>query len=373
VVAKPGKKAPRSLGRRIRLAVCGFACLLLVALLSGCQAISYYRQAIAGQCQILTHEKSIHKLIADPATPAPLKAKFESILKIRQFAEEQLHLPAGKSYLYYVDLHRPYVVWNVNIAPALSLEPVTWWFPVVGRASYRGYFNGQAATNYATNFAAKFAQSNWDIYIDGIETYSTLGWFKDPLLNTFIDEPETYLAEIIFHELTHRRLFIAGDTDFNEALATFVSMEGVRRWYLASGAPQGYDRYKAGLEQDHQFVDLITATRAQLQEVYTDPKLSDPEKLTRKQQIITDLRARHNALKASWGGKSPFDEWFAEPINNAKLNTISAYYDLVPAFAALLRADNNDLEKFFQDAARLRKLPLTMRHQELQGYLNTKS
>lgn len=346
--------------------VCGLVCLLLVAVLSGCQAISFYRQAIAGQCQILTHQQPITNLIADPKTPAPLKAKFEQILKIRQFATEQLHLPAGQSYINYVDLHRPFVVWNVNVAPALSLAPKTWWFPVVGRASYRGYFSGQAATNYAE----KFAKQGFDIYVDGIETYSTLGWFKDPLLNTFIYEPDSYLAEIIFHELTHRKLFVPGDTDFNEAFATFVSMEGVRRWYLASSAPQGYDRYRAGLDKDHQFIDLVMAARAKLQAMYDDPKLTVAEKLARKEEIIAQLRAQHDALKASWGGKSPFDDWFSEPINNAKLNTISAYYDLVPAFAALLRANQADLEKFFQEVARLGKLPLPQRHQELEAYLH---
>ena len=251
-----------------------------------------------------------------------------------------------------MDLHRPYVVWNVNIAPALSLAPKPWWFPVVGRASYRGYFSEKGATNYAE----KFAKQGWDIYVDGIETYSTLGWFKDPLLNTFIHEPDSYLAEVIFHELTHQRLFVPGDTDFNEAFATFVSMEGVRRWYLASATPQGYDRYRAGLDQDHQFVNLVMAARDQLQAMYADSKLTVAEKLARKQDIIAQLRSRHEALKTSWGGKSPFDEWFTEPINNAKLNTISAYYDLVPAFAALLSANHGDLEKFFQDVARSRKI-----------------
>jgi predicted aminopeptidase len=346
--------------------LCGAFCGLLVAVLSGCQAITFYKQAIGGECEILTHEQPISKLLADPKTPAALKAKFAEILKIRQFAAEQLHLPTGQSYLKYVDLHRPYVVWNVNVAPALSLAPKTWWFPVVGRASYRGYFTEEAATNYANGYAKK----GWDVYVDGIETYSTLGWFKDPLLNTFIDEPDSYLAEVIFHELTHQRLFVPGDTDFNEAFATFVSMEGVRRWYLASSNPQGYEHYHGGLEQDRQFVSLVMTARNELQSMYDDPKLDESAKLARKQEIIAQLRARHQALQASWGGKSPFEEWFAEPINNAKLNTVSAYYDLVPAFAALLRSDHGDLEKFYQDVARLGKLPILKRHQELDAYLH---
>ena len=337
----------------------------MAAALSGCQALRYYQQAIAGQCQILVHEQSIPKLLADPKTPAPLRAKFEAILGIRRFAAQQLNLPAGQSYLKYTDLHRPYVVWNVTIAPALSLNPKTWWFPIVGRASYRGYFHELPARRYAGDFSKK----GWDVYVDGIEAYSTLGWFNDPILNTIINEPDSELAETIFHELAHRRLFVPGDTDFNEAFATAVASEGVRRWFLAASTPLAYDRYRAGLAQDHQFVDLIMAARAQLQALYDNPKLSDTAKLSAKQDIIAQLRARHAQLKASWGGQSPFDQWFAEPINNAKLNTISAYYDLVPAFDALLRANGGDLEQFYQAVARLAKLPVPERHRQLESYL----
>jgi predicted aminopeptidase len=205
--------------------------------------------------------------------------------------------------------------------------------------------------------------------VDGIETYSTLGWFNDPILNTFVNEPDSELAETIFHELTHRRLFVPGDTDFNEAFATANASEGIRRWFQAASNSAAYDRYRAGLEKDHHFIDIVMAARAQLQAVYEDPHLSDTAKLARKQDIITQLRARHAELKASWGGKSPFDEWFDEPINNAKLNTISAYYDLVPAFNALLAANGGDLEKFYEAVARLGKLPLPERHRQLEAYL----
>jgi predicted aminopeptidase len=337
----------------------------MAAALSGCQAVRFYQQAVAGQCQILLHAQSIPKLLADPQTPASLKAKFGAILKIRQFAADQLRLPAGKSYLKYTDLHRDYVVWNVNISPALSLEPKTWWFPIVGRASYRGYFHELPARHYAGDFS----QKGWDVYVDGVETYSTLGWFNDPVLNTFINEPDSELAETIFHELAHRRLFVPGDTDFNEAFATAVASEGLRRWFLAASNAPAYDRFRADLDKDHQFVGLIMAARAQLQAVYDDPSLSDAAKLSRKQDIIAQLRARHAELKASWGGKSPFDQWFDEPINNAKLNTISAYYDLVPAFDALLRANGGDMEQFYQAVARLAKLPMPERHLQLQSYL----
>jgi predicted aminopeptidase len=337
----------------------------MAAALSGCQNAAYYGQAIAGQCEILARRQPIPQLLADPKTPAPLQAKFRAILQIRQFASDQLKLPAGQSYLKYTDLHRPFAVWIVNVAPALSLNPKTWWFPIVGRASYRGYFHENSARLYAQ----KFANQGWDVYVDGVETYSTLGWFKDPILNTFINEPDSYLAGVIFHELAHQRLFVPGDTSFNEAFATAVASEGVRRWFLADSTPEAYERYLAGLAQEHQFVDIVMAARARLQALYDNPKLSDAAKLSGKQDIIAQLRAKHAALKASWGGQSPFDQWCNHPINNAKLNTVSAYYDLVPAFDALLRACGGDLEKFFQAVARLAKLPVPERHRQLASFL----
>jgi predicted aminopeptidase len=345
-----------------RLLVLALACLLMALTLSGCQTIGFYRQAIAGEYEILAHQQPIPDLITNSQTTPALKTKFEQVLQIRRFAEQNLSLPAHKQYLNYVDLHRPYVVWNVNVAPALSLTPKTWWFPIIGRASYRGYFVEEQARRYAANFEKK----GWDVYVDGVETYSTLGWFHDPILNTFINEPESYLAEVIFHELTHQRLFVAGDTEFNESLATFVSEEGVHRWFQASNHPEGYDRYHQGLERERDFVQLVISARNRLQAVYSDNQLTDAAKLQRKSEVIEQLRADYAALKTKWGEKkSGYDHWFAEPINNAKLNTVSAYFDLVPGFRALLGDNRGDLNGFFAAAEKLAKLPPQARHDAL--------
>ena len=352
-------------GGRTRLAMMVLLCLVMPVCFSGCQALSFYRQAIAGECQILARQESITNLMANPKTPPKLKAKFGQVLKIRQFAAQELKLPADGNYLKYTDLRRPCVVWNVNVAPALSLEPKTWWFPVVGRASYRGYFDEAGARRYA----ARWEKKGWDVYVDGVAAYSTLGWFRDPLLNTFIFEPEADLAELIFHELGHRRLYVSGDTDFNEAFATEVAAEGLRRWFAASSNPKAAQEHQAAFAREKQFVQLVMDTRRELEAVYGDGRLPDAEKLRRKEEIIGKLRARYAAVKQAWGGQSGYDEWFAEPINNAKLNTVSTYYDLVPAFQALLRANGGDLEKFYGAVAALGKLPVGKRHEALREYL----
>ena len=110
-----------------------------------------------------------------------------------------------------------------------------------GSLKYRGYFSEPDARRYAAGLRKK----GYDVYVDGVEAYSTLGWFADPLLNTFIHHSEAELAEIIFHELGHQRLFLPGDTDFNEAFATAVAEEGVRRWYRAKGDDGGLPAYLA--------------------------------------------------------------------------------------------------------------------------------
>jgi predicted aminopeptidase len=351
-------------GRRIKLAATGLVCLVIAVLFSGCQGVSFYRQAIAGEYEILAHRKSINDLLKDPKTPPKLKAKFEQVLKIRKFAVEELKEPGDDAYVKYTDLHRPYVVWNVNIAPALSLDPKTWWFPIVGRASYRGYFNEASARRYA----APWEKKGWDVYVDGVEAYSTLGWFSDPLLNTFIYEPEADLADVIFHELAHRRLFIEGDTDFNESYATAVASEGVRRWFAASNNPKDYEAYLRARNRDREFIHLIMGARNELQTVYTNASLTDPEKLKRKEEIIARLRADYTKKKVEWHDNG-YDGWFAEPINNAKLNTISAYFEFTPAFTALIRAQNGDMEKFYAAVEALGKLPIEERHTKLRAYL----
>jgi len=353
-------------GVRRRVVALGCACLLMIGALSGCQTIRFYSQAAAGQYEILAHQTSIVQLVQDPGTDPKLTAQLKLVLRLRDFAAADLKLQPDGSYLKYVDLHRPYVVWNVNVAPRLSLQPKTWWFPIVGRVSYVGYFSEAGARR----FSAIWEKKGWDTYIGDVPAYSTLGWFHDPLLNTFIFESEADLADTIFHELAHRRLFVAGDTDFNEAFATMVAEEGVRRWYDASANARAYESYLEEKLRENDFLKLINATRDDLQKVYEDDRLPEAAKLQRKVEIIAQMRAHYVQLKKIWGvEKSGYDGWFSEPVNNAQLNIVAAYFDLVPAFQALLRAKGGDMEKFYEAVAGLANLPLEKRHQALSAYL----
>ncbi len=345
------------------------SCLLALAgLTTGCQSLSYYGQAIRGQYDIVSMRQPIPKLIADPKTPGDLKAKLELIIRLRQFAENNLKLRADGHYLDYVDLHRRFVVWNVHATPEFSLEPRTWWYPVVGSLKYRGYFSEAEARRYG----AKLEQKHWEVYVDGVEAYSTLGWFRDPVLNTFVYHEEADLAETIFHELTHQRVFISGDTDFNEAFATAVSEEGVRRWFAAAGNAMAIQEYAADVVRHNQFVQLVLSARQKLKVMYQDPVAmakGDGYRRQQKQAIIAGLRQQYEQMKAGWSGYDGYDHWFSRSLSNAQLNTVATYDELVPAFHQMLARRNGDLEAFYDDVRALGKLSKTERHQRLLDLL----
>lgn len=366
----------RRVKRRVWL---GVGALFLLLVITGCRTVSYYSQAIRGQYQIVRRERPIREVLASPETTSRLSNQLSLVLQLRAFAEHDLKLKANGHYLDYADLGRRYVVWNVYAAPEFSMESRTWWYPIVGSLKYRGYFDEVQARRLGTNLAER----GFDVYVGGVEAYSTLGWFRDPVLNTFVFDEETELAETLFHELAHQRVFIGGDTDFNEAFATAVGEEGVRRWLLAKSDATASARYDAETGRKREFITLLATTRSRLAEIYgeaanngssgvssTNPSSTSPEARRHlKAQTFEELRREYEQLKARWGGSDEWDAWFRKPLNNARLNTVDTYYKWVPAFHELLRASGGDLEKFYDEVERLGKRNTSERQRVLRACL----
>lgn len=345
--------------------LCVFCLGALALLATGCNTVRYYHQAAAGQYEVFSRQEKITSLLARTNTPPELRVKLELVLRLREFAERELHLKTGGHYAKYADLGRPYVVWNVYAAPEFSVEPKRWWYPIVGRLKYRGFF----AEADARACAAQLAQEGHDVYVGGAEAYSTLGYFKDPVLNTFIHHPPADLAETLFHELAHQRLFASGDTDFNEAFATAVGEEGARRWLAQHGDEAMRAEYEKDLQRQRQFVALVLKARGALKKAY-EGSGPDESKRAAKEQIIVQLRADYAQLKVSWNGYRGYDGWFQRPINNARLNTVATYFTLVPAFQQLLAKHGGDLPAFYAAAEAVAALPKDGRHEKLLALAN---
>lgn len=329
---------------------------------SGCADLGYYRQAVAGQWELLQARQPVAELLNDPTIPTDLRQQLATAQTLRAFASRELDLPDNGSYRSYVDLHRPFVVKNVFAAPELRLKPHQWCFWFIGCLSYRGYFDADAAQQLAEQLRA----SGDDVYVADIPAYSTLGWFDDPLLNTFIQWPRARVAELMFHELAHQKLFIADDSAFNEAYATAVGRLGTERWLARYGTAREQEGYQDDYRRRQDFLQLLTATRTQLAAVY-DSTDDDDTKRAAKKRIFAELRDRYRRMKQDWGGYAGYDRWFEQDLNNAKLAGHSTYYRLVPAFLALYEREGQDFAAFHRAAAALGQRPAAEREAQLQA------
>jgi predicted aminopeptidase len=309
---------------------------IVLPVLAGCDSLAYYRQAIGGQLEILEAARPVDAWLADPATPDDLRARLDLARRIRDFASRELGLPDNKSYRSYAELGRPFVVWNVFAAPEFSVDPKQDCFPFTGCVSYRGFFSEQDARRHA----ARLKSQGYDVYVGGVPAYSTLGWFNDPLLSTFIRYPDAQLARLVFHELAHQLVYAPDDTAFNESFAVTVEKEGVRRWLSAQGHQAELEAFEKLEARREQFAQKVKEARLRLKEAYSDG-LSGEAMRQRKAEEFELLRKDYpNTVPA-------------EP-NNAFLVSVALYTELVPQFEKLLHESAN-VQAFYARARDLAK------------------
>lgn len=352
------------MGRRVRLA--GIAAVsAAVALLFGLSACSvspaYYLQAAGGQIALLSHSRPIDEVVAEGDTPESLRANLERARQIRRFASDTLGLPDNDSYARYTALDRPYVSWNVFAADPLSVRLKEWCVPVAGCIGYLGYFDKADADARAAELRAQ----GYDVYVGGVPAYSTLGWFSDPLLSTFIAWPETEFARLLFHELTHQVAYVKDDTEFNESFATAVEEAGVERWMAQPGKATLRDGFERAQRMREDFRALVLDYRRQLEALYASD-LPAPDKLARKAVLIAAMGERYQQIKTErWGGYAGYDRWFAQPINNALLASVGVYTGKVPAFRQMLAACGDALPRFYKGVKQIASQPRDARERAL--------
>lgn len=319
--------------------------VLLAVFLCGCESAAFYAQAIGGQLGVMRSARPLDSWLADPQTTPQLRARLETARRIREFASRELALPENGSYASYADLRRPYVVWNVFAAPRFSVEAKRECFPFTGCVSYRGFFSEDMARRHADRLRG----DGYDVHIAGVPAYSTLGWFDDPLLSTFILYPDTQLARLLFHELAHQVAYARDDTTFNESFAVVVEEEGVRRWLRAEGKTGELAAFRAAQARKREFAASVAATRSRLASIY-GKEIPAEEKLAGKAREFARLRAEY-------GNVVP-----AEP-NNAFLVSVAVYTQMVPGLERLLADSGGNLPAFY---ARVRELAASERADRAQ-------
>jgi len=341
-------------GRAAAAGVLAAAALLLGA----CSNIPYYWQAMQGELEILHKRRPIAEVLQDPSVSEDVKERLRLAGDVERFSISALHLPAKGAYRYYADLGRPFVSWLVVAAPALEMREYTWCYLIVGCLGYRGYF----AKADAETLAAGMRAEGYDVLMRPVRAFSTLGWFDDPLLNTFLEQDPLDVAATLIHEQAHRRLWVNGDTEFNESFAVFVEREGLRRYleqrYSAAEYPRlppvSMARYGAYCADQERFESIAMEGRRRLAELYASP-LPDAGKRARKIEVLAAIREDYQKQRASFKLLN-YDDWFGAGLNNAYFVGIAQYHVRVDAFAALFEEQGRDFERFYAAAVALGKL-----------------
>jgi predicted aminopeptidase len=341
------------LSRCLRIAALAIATLAL----SGC----YVLQAAGGQAEVIRRSDPIPDVLADPSTPAKTKERLQLVEAARAFAISELALHDGSSYKKYADMGRPYVVHNVVATPEFSVEPRRWCFPVAGCIAYRGYFDERDARAYGR----KLSLRGDDVSVDGVPAYSTLGRLPDPVFGSMLAWRDARLVGTIFHELAHERVYFAGDSEVNEAFASVVEDEGIRRWLQQQGRDGEIDAHGAAMARRKDFAALLRDARSRLAELYASDLPSDAMRVE-KQREFGRLKYGYERLRARWGGYSAYDGWFARVLNNAHLGAVATYEDCVPGLRRALQ-EAGSLPAFYEKVAATRRLDVQARHAELCG------
>lgn len=331
---------------------------MVAASLCGCATIRFYAQAAVGQASLLLARRDVQTVLGDPQTSPELVAQLRLAQSQLRFAEAALALPVDGRYRSYVD-GADYPVWNVVAAEELALAPVPRCYPLVGCVIYRGFFSKRAATREAERLAA------YDVHVYPVVAYSTLGWFDDPLLGSFIHFPPADLAELLFHELAHGVLFVPGDTTFNESFARFVGAEGAIAWLDARGedAPAQRQARRAARRMTGDFGRFLAHWRDRLRAVYALP-ITPEAKRRRKADTFTAMRTAYRACRSILGN-GRYDAFMATPFNNARLLAFGAYEDLYEGFARIFHAVGGDWPRFFERVRALGATPREERHAAL--------
>jgi predicted aminopeptidase len=193
------------------------------------------------EARILARRRAITEIIADPTTKPVVAEKLRLVLAARGFAAESIELRAKQSFTAFTQLDHDTLVLVLSGAYRDKLAPHTWWFPIVGRVPYKGYFDFDAARKAARDLDA----AGFDIYLRPSAAFSTLGWFNDPLLSTSLRADTLDLANTVIHELTHNTFYAPGSTEFNESFANFVGARGSAWLFRVRGSPAAADEADA--------------------------------------------------------------------------------------------------------------------------------
>ena len=293
------------------------------------------------EAKILSRRQPISELVRDRRTPLDVKDKLRIVLAARQYAKDSLRLRTKDSFTTYSRLDHDTLVLLVSAAYRDTLAPYTWWFPIVGRVPYKGYFDFAAARREAKNLAA----DGFDVYVRPSDAFSTLGFFNDPLLNTTLKGDTLSLANTVIHELTHNTFYASGQAPFNESFAMFVGARGAAAFFRSRGQEAAAAKLDAQWEDDKLLARFWSRVIKSLDSAYAAHS-SDKEARIRARDAVY-LRARQALISEIGPALKTISPRYAErvPLDNASLLARRVYASDLDVFDRIYNKEGRDLKR----------------------------
>lgn len=323
-----------------RKTILGGFILALAALSLTCSPVYVIRAGIE-EGKILSRRRPIQRVIDSPHTEPEIRRKLELVLQARDFAEHALALNAGRSYTTYSWVDSDTLLLVLSAAHKDRFQPHTWWFPIVGRVPYKGFFDfGEAHAA-----AARLEEEGYDTHVRPSGAFSTLGWFNDPLLNTVLRYSDVGLVSTVVHELLHNTIFIPSRVSFNESFANFVGDRGAAEFFCAregEDAPRCLQA-EAGWADNLIYGEFLSRLVHDLEALYGRQDLSREEKIAQREGVFDAARARFRSEVEPRLRTNAFRGFANTTINNATLIGTRLYYDRLHLFEAAYQRLGGDL------------------------------
>jgi len=338
---------PRPPGPAGRIPAALHATVLGVALALGLGACSpvYVLRAGLAEARILSRRRPIAAVIADPRTPPATRHKLRLVLDARTYAARVLALRTGESYTTYSWVDRDTLLMVLQAAPKLAFREYTWWFPIVGRVPYKGFFDFDRARDAARTLE----RQGYDVYLRPSSAFSTLGWFNDPLLNTVLRYDDVDLANTVVHELTHNTLYVPSHVAFNESLANFVGGHGAIDFFcsLEGESSRHCDVARRRWHDDLVFGRFLSDLVARLEAVYARSELPAATRLAMRDSVFQDARLRWVAQVEPTLLGDQYHGWgLHATLNNAALIARRIYYDRLDLLETAYQRTGGELRTF---------------------------
>jgi predicted aminopeptidase len=269
--------------------------VIVIFTLINCKLISYGIGQAKGQLKILSNTVPIKDILDDPKAPDSLKKRLMFLSEIKEFAIDSLKLKDTKNYQKLYDQKGKPILWVVIASDKYELKALKWDFPIIGSFDYKGFFDYQKAVNLENELKTK----GYDTEISEVAAWSTLGWFKDPILSSMLFRSDGGLADLIIHEMTHNTIFIKNNHELSENLANFIGKHGAEafidfKYGISSAEHVTFQERQTYLERyNHYMVKSVN----KLNNLYqSDAFKSSANKDSLKLNLLTNIHLAKDSL-----------------------------------------------------------------------------